>query len=189
MNGAEAFSPDGQWLLGQAPELENYYVAAGMRSNGIASAGGVGTVIADWIVEGRPPFDMLGMHNNKRFLRDRVKEVPSLTFSLNYPHSEFSTGRALRTSPIFPKLQIAGAQFGQVMGYELPMFFKTKKPQCLELGMLGLDAQEEAASSRGENLQLPIAKTETFYSPPWFHAAAEEFQATREAVSLCDYSS
>ena len=78
-NGAEAFSPDGQWILGQAPELENYYVAAGMRSNGIASAGGVGTIIADWIVKGRPPFDMygldiarcLGMHNNKRFLRDR----------------------------------------------------------------------------------------------------------------------
>ena len=115
--------------------------------------------------------------------------MPSLTFSLNYPHSEFSTGRALRTSPIFPKLQIAGAQFGQVMGYELPMFFKSKKTQCLDLGMLGLDAQEEAASRQGENLQLPIAKTETFYRPPWFHAAAEEFQATREAVSLCDYSS
>jgi len=196
-NGAEAFSPDGQWILGQAPELENYYVAAGMRSNGIASAGGVGTVIADWIVKGRPPFDMygldiarcLGMHNNKRFLRDRVKEVPGLTFSLNYPHTEFSTGRALRTSPIFPKLQIAGAQFGQVMGYERPMFFKLKKPQSLDLGLVGLDAQEEAASSQGETLKLPIAKTETFYRPPWFQAAAEEFQATREGVSLCDYSS
>lgn len=59
---------------GQAPEISNYYVAAGMRSNGIASAGGVGTLIADWIVNGRPPFDLygldisrcLGMHNNKR---------------------------------------------------------------------------------------------------------------------------
>ena len=121
-NGAEAFSPDGQWILGRAPEVENYYVAAGMRSNGIASAGGVGTVIADWIVNDRPPFDMygldiarcLGHHNNKRFLRDRVREVPGLTFAMNYPHSEFTTGRALRTSPIFPKLQLAGAQFGQV---------------------------------------------------------------------------
>ena len=54
----------------------------------------------------------LGHHNNKRFLRDRVREVPGMTFSLNYPHSEFTTGRALRTSPIFPKLQLAGAQFG-----------------------------------------------------------------------------
>ena len=115
--------------------------------------------------------------------------MPGLTFSLNYPHSEFGTGRALRTSPIFPKLQVAGAHFGQVMGYERPMFFKLKKPQSLDLGLLGLDAQEEAASSQGETLKLPIAKTETFYRPPWFQAAAEEFQATREAVSLCDYSS
>lgn len=196
-NGAEAFSPDGQWILGQAPEINNYYVAAGMRSNGIASAGGVGTVIAEWIVNGRPPCDLygldiarcLGMHNNKRFLRDRVREVPGLSVSVGYPHTEFTTGRALRTSPIFPKLQQAGAQFGQVMGYERPMFFKLKKPQSLDLGLMGLDAQEEAASSRGETLKLPLAKTETFYRPPWFQAAAEEFQATREAVSLCDYSS
>jgi len=196
-NGAEAFSPDGQWILGQSPEINNYYVAAGMRSNGISSAGGVGTVIADWIVRGRPPFDMygldivryVGMHNNQRFLRDRVKEVPGLNFSLQYPHAEFSTGRALRTSPIFPKLLAAGAQFGQVMGYERPMFFKLKRPQSLDLGLLGIDQAEEAASSQGETLKLPIAKTGTFYRPPWFQAAAEEFQATREAVSLCDYSS
>ena len=196
-NGAEAFSPDGQWILGQSPEINNYYVAAGMRSNGISSAGGVGTVIADWIVRGRPPFDMygldivryVGMHNNKRFLRDRVKEVPGLNFSLNYPHTEFNTGRALRTSPIFPKLLAAGAQFGQVMGYERPMFFKLRGPKSLDLGLMGLDAAEEAASSQGETLKLPIARTDTFYRPPWFQAAAEEFQATREAVSLCDYSS
>ena len=196
-NGAEAFSPDGQWIIGRAPENNNYFVAAGMRSNGIASAGGVGTVIAHWITEDRPPFDMydldiarcIGYHNNKRFLRDRVKEVPGLNFAINYPHSEFQTGRALRTSPIFPKLQLAGAQFGQVMGYERPMFFKIKKPQSLDISLLGMDAQEEAAASQGETLKLPVAKTETFYRPPWFQAAAEEFQATREAVSLCDYSS
>jgi len=196
-NGAEAFSPDGQWILGQSPSINNYYVAAGMRSNGIASAGGVGTVIADWIVRGRPPFDMygldvvryVGMHNNQRFLRDRVKEVPGLNFSLQYPHTEFNTGRALRTSPIFPKLLAAGAQFGQVMGYERPMFFKLKRPQSLDLGLMGIDQAEEAASSQGETLKLPIAKTGTFYRPPWFQASAEEFQATREAVSLCDYSS
>ena len=207
-NGAEAFSPDGQWILGRAPEIENYFVAAGMRSNGIASAGGVGTIIANWIgntdsqyssgliscisVEGRPPFDMynldiarcLGHHNNKRFLRDRVKEVPGMTFSLNYPHSEFTTGRALRTSPIFPKLQLAGAQFGQVMGYEKPMYFKAKKPQSLDMGLMGIDAAEEAAASQGETLKLPIAKTETFYRPPWFQAAAEEFQVKSETFNF-----
>jgi len=196
-NSAEAFSPDGKWVLGQAPEISNYYVAAGMRSNGIASAGGVGTLIADWIVNGRPPFDLygldisrcLGMHNNKRFLRDRVKEVPGLNCAIDYPHPEFNTGRALRTSPIFPRLLNAGAQFGQVMGYERPMYFKLAKPQSLDLGLLGIDAQEEAESSQGETIKLPISITDSFHRPPWFQAAAEEFQASREHVTLCDYSS
>ena len=126
----------------------------------------------------------LGHHNNKRFLRDRVKEVPGITFSLNYPHSEFTTGRALRTSPIFPKLQLAGAQFGQVMGYEKPMYFKAKKPQSLDMGLMGIDAAEEAAASQGETLKLPIAKTETFYRPPWFQAAAEEFQVRKSFLGF-----
>ena len=201
-NGAEPFSPDGKWIIGRAPENQNYFVAAGMRSNGIASAGGVGSVIAHWITEKRPPFDMydldiarcIGYHNNKRFLRDRVKEVPGLNFAINYPFSEFQTGRALRTSPIFKKLQLAGAQFGQVMGYERPMYFKIKNPHLdsLDMGLLGMDGQGEAAASKGGNLKplnLHVAKTETFYRPPWFQAAAEEFKAAREAVALCDYSS
>ena len=107
-----------------------------------------------------------------------------MTFSLNYPHSEFTTGRALRTSPIFPKLQLAGAQFGQVMGYEKPMYFKAKKPQSLDMGLMGIDAAEEAAASQGETLKLPIAKTETFYRPPWFQAAAEEFQVKSDTFYL-----
>ena len=64
--------------------------------------------------------------------------------------------------------QLAGAQFGQVMGYEKPMYFKAKKPQSLDMGLMGIDAAEEAAASQGETLKLPIAKTETFYRPPWF---------------------
>jgi pyruvate dehydrogenase phosphatase regulatory subunit len=75
------------------------------------------------------------------------------------------------------------------MGYERPMFFKLKKPQSLELGLMGLDQQEAMDSSQGEMMKLPLAKTEVFFRPPWFQAAAEEFQASREAVTVCDYSS
>ena len=60
-NGPEAFSPDGQWIVGQAPEIQNYYVAAAMRTIGAGAAGGVGEVIANYIVEGRPPFDMYNL--------------------------------------------------------------------------------------------------------------------------------
>ena len=60
-NGPEAFSPDGQWIIGQSPELQNYYVAAAMRSIGAGAAGGVGEAIANHIAEGRPPFDMYNL--------------------------------------------------------------------------------------------------------------------------------
>lgn len=66
----------------------------------------------------------LGLHNNRKFLRDRVKEVPGMHYALQYPHHEFKTGRNLRMSPIYPKLKEAGAIFGQVMGYERPTWFQ-----------------------------------------------------------------
>lgn len=66
----------------------------------------------------------LGLHNNRKFLRDRVKEVPGTHYGLQYPHNEFKSGRNLRMSPIYPKLRQAGAVFGQVMGYERPTWFE-----------------------------------------------------------------
>lgn len=66
----------------------------------------------------------LGLHNNRKFLRDRVREVPGMHYALQYPHLEFKTGRNLRMSPIYPKLREAGAVFGQVMGYERPSWFQ-----------------------------------------------------------------
>ena len=126
----------------------------------------------------------LGMHNNRRFLRDRVKEVPSLNSAIPFPHYEFSTGRALRTSPIFPKMVLAGAQFGQVMGYERPMFFKLKKPQSLELGLMGLDQQEAMDSSQGEMMKLPLAKTEVFFRPLWFQVKIKRFMHQKPSYSM-----
>ncbi|KAJ8959314.1 hypothetical protein NQ318_022000 [Aromia moschata] len=124
-NGPEAFSPDCKWIVGEAPEIRNYLVAAGMKTVGIAAAGGVGKATAELVVNGETDFDMyelevsrfLGLHNNRKFLHDRVKEVPGLHYGLIYPFNEFQTGRNLRMSPVYPKLREAGAVFGQVMGY------------------------------------------------------------------------
>ena len=98
---------------------------------GISAAGGVGRATAELIVNGETSLDMyeldvsrfLGLHNNRKFLRDRVREVPGMHYGLQYPHHEFKTGRNLRMSPIYPKLREAGAVFGQVMGYERPTWF------------------------------------------------------------------
>ncbi|CAH1984235.1 unnamed protein product [Acanthoscelides obtectus] len=98
-NGPEAFSPDCKWIVGETPEIRNYLVAAGMKTIGIAAAGGVGKATAELIVTGDTDFDMyelevsrfLGLHNNRKFLRDRVREVPGLHYGIMYPFHEFQT--------------------------------------------------------------------------------------------------
>ncbi|XP_044734678.1 pyruvate dehydrogenase phosphatase regulatory subunit, mitochondrial isoform X2 [Chrysoperla carnea] len=178
-NGAEAFSPDCKWIVGESPEIRNYLVAAGMKAVGISAAGGVGRATADIIINGYTNYDMyeldisrfLGLHNNRKFLRDRVKEVPSIHYGLPYPLHEFETGRNLRMSPIYPALREAGAVFGQVMGYERPNWFDPD-----HVPIVG-------------TRPFRIAYTKTFYKPPWFDRVAAEYAACRETVGLSDYSS
>ncbi|CAK9803481.1 Pyruvate dehydrogenase phosphatase regulatory subunit, mitochondrial [Anthophora plagiata] len=182
-NGPEAFSPDCKWIVGEAPEIRNYYVAAGMKTVGISAAGGVGRATAELIVNGSTSVDMyeldvsrfLGLHNNRKFLRDRVKEVPGIHYALQYPHHEFKTGRNLRMSPIYPKLRQAGAIFGQVMGYERPSWFQLDEDNDLET----IDGFQ----------RYKIAYTNTFNKPPWFEPVWEEYAACRETIGLSDYSS
>ncbi|XP_046467486.1 pyruvate dehydrogenase phosphatase regulatory subunit, mitochondrial isoform X1 [Neodiprion pinetum] len=182
-NGPEAFSPDCKWIVGEAPEIQNYYIAAGMKTVGISAAGGIGQATAELIVNGSTSLDMyeldvsrfLGLHNNRKFLRDRVKEVPGMHYALQYPQHEFQTGRNLRMSPIYPKLREAGAVFGQVMGYERPSWFQP--------------ADENDIDPIDGSRKYKIAYTNTFGKPPWFDYVANEYAACRETVGLSDYSS
>ncbi|KAL2723148.1 hypothetical protein V1477_019739 [Vespula maculifrons] len=182
-NGPEAFSPDCKWIVGEAPEIRNYYVAAGMKTVGISAAGGVGRATAELIVNGSTSLDMyeldvsrfLGLHNNRKFLRDRVKEVPGMHYALQYPHHEFKTGRNLRMSPIYPKLREAGAVFGQVMGYERPSWFQPLNESDLD------------STDIFQNYKL--AYTNTFSKPPWFERVSLEYATCRESIGLSDYSS
>jgi len=90
-NDPEPYSPDAEWILGQVPEIRNYYVAAAMRSSGVGAAGGVGEVMADFVQHGKTKFDMLNLdiqrflplHNNRKFLRDRVREVRTKNIKKN----------------------------------------------------------------------------------------------------------
>ncbi|KAK6644016.1 hypothetical protein RUM43_000281 [Polyplax serrata] len=181
-NVPECFSPDCEWILGEAPEVRNYFVASGMKAVGVAAAGGIGRVTADWIVNGYTSHDMyemdisrfLGLHNNSRFLRERVKEIPGLHHGLMYPFHEYKTGRNLRMSPIYPKLREAGAVFGQVMGYERPTHFDR-------------DSWEERLPDGSRPYK--IAETNTFGKPAWFDLVASEYSACREAIGFSDYSS
>ncbi|XP_067144980.1 pyruvate dehydrogenase phosphatase regulatory subunit, mitochondrial isoform X2 [Centruroides vittatus] len=180
-NGAESFTPDCKWILGEAPEVKNYFIASGMKSIGIEAAGGVGKVTAEWMHHGEPTIDVwdldirrfLGLHNNPLFLRDRMREVPSLHYSLHYPFAEFNTGRCLRMSPIYPRLKAAGAVFNQTMAYERPAYFDP-------------NLKDEPDIQEGGRR---IAFTETFGKPPWFEKVQSEYHACRERVAILDYSS
>ncbi|MBT5414887.1 MAG: GcvT family protein [Rhodospirillaceae bacterium] len=132
LNGPESFTPDGLPLIGPAPGLEGFWVAAGMNSGGI-TASSSGAVVAEWLVEGESEIDTTAMdlrrfapaQNGERFLKARVSELPSFHFDIHSPGHDFQTGRGLRRSPLHDRMAAAGAVFAAATGYERPVWFET----------------------------------------------------------------
>jgi glycine cleavage system aminomethyltransferase T/glycine/D-amino acid oxidase-like deaminating enzyme len=130
-NGPESFTPDNQFILGRAPEVPNFFVGAGFNSVGIASAGGAGRALAEWIVEGEPTMDLTAVdirrfapfNGNVRWLRERVGEVLGLHYEIGWPNREMRTARPFRRSPVHHLVEAAGASFGSKMGWERPNVF------------------------------------------------------------------
>jgi len=130
-NGPESFTPDNQFILGEAPELRNFYVAAGFNSVGIASAGGAGRALAEWITAGEPSMDLTAVdirrfaafNGNTQWLHDRVAEVLGLHYAVPWPNRELASARPFRRSPAYHLLAAAGACFGSKMGWERANFF------------------------------------------------------------------
>ena len=121
-NGPESFTPDDRYHLGEAPNLKNFFVAAGFNSIGIQSAGGAGKVLADWIVDGHPPMDLwdvdlrrnLPFQNTASYLHDRTKEGLGLLFAMHWPFRQFETARQVRKSPLHERLVTKNACFGEL---------------------------------------------------------------------------
>jgi heterotetrameric sarcosine oxidase gamma subunit len=130
-NGPESFTPDNQFILGETPELRNFFVGAGFNSVGIASAGGAGRALAEWIVEGEPSLDLSAVdirrfarfNGNNHWLHDRVSEVLGLHYAVPWPNRELATARPFRRSPAYHLLKQANACFGSRMGWERANFF------------------------------------------------------------------
>ncbi|MDP3822382.1 MAG: FAD-dependent oxidoreductase [Burkholderiales bacterium] len=170
LNGPESFTPDGNFILGEAPELRNYFVAAGFNSAGIANSGGAGRLIAEWIVGGEAPSDLWDVDirrfgpfmANRKALSERTGETLGLHYAMRWPRQELVTARPLRTSPLYDLLGAKGAVFGGKSGWERANYFKP----------LGAP---DAAHSLGR--------------PQWLAWVIEEQRATREAVALYDQTS
>ena len=171
INGPESFTPDNNFILGEAPELRHFFVAAGFNSMGIASAGGAGRALAAWIVEGAPTEDLwpvdirrfAGFEGDDAFLKDRVSEVLGLHYMMPWPLRELEKARPVRRSPVYDRLRAKGACFGSKMGWERANWFATG----------GAPARMEYSWGRGT----------------WFDRAAEEHRAAREAVAVFDQTS
>lgn len=176
-NSPDTFTPDGRWILGETPEVNNYFVAVGTNGNSIQGAGGIGKAVASWIIKGHPtselfPFSIqrfLDVHNNRKFLEQRVKEVVGKHYSIPYPNMEYKSGRKLRCSPLYSVLEQRRAVFGSVMEYERALYFDT-------------------SISRGQG-PLPELPPNGYFKPKFFNFIQDEYHACRSAVGIIDISS
>ena len=116
INGPESFTPDGNWIIGEAPETRGVFVGAGFNAFGIASAGGAGMALAEWVAKGEPPFDVWPVdirrfgrnHLDTDWVRTRTLEAYAKHYAMAWPHEEYRSGRPLRRSPLWQRLQGPG---------------------------------------------------------------------------------
>jgi 4-methylaminobutanoate oxidase (formaldehyde-forming) len=169
--GPESFTPDLSPVVGEAPELKNYFVAAGLNSIGILTGGGLGRVLANWIITGQPDVDITGFNidrlhvyqSNPEYRRLRTVESLGMVYQCHYPYRSMKTARGAKRSPIHAQLEAHGAYFKDVSGWE------------------GADWYTPDGSK-------PEPGPLTFGKPSWWENWAAEHKATREGVILMDMS-
>jgi len=171
INGPESFTPDGNFILGAAPECKNMFVGAGFNAFGIASGGGAGWVLAQWVIDGEAPLDLWGvdirrfasMHRDRQWVCDRTLEAYGKHYTIAFPHEEYESGRPRLVSPLYNRLQASGAVFGSKLGWERPNWFAPADMEPKDIYSMGRQN--------------------------WFKPVGEEHRHVREAVGIFDQSS
>jgi sarcosine dehydrogenase len=173
LNGPESFTPDGNFILGEAPELRNFFVGAGFNAFGIASGGGAGMALAEWATKGEAPYDLWPVdirrfgkvHHSTDWVRTRTLEAYGKHYTIAWPSEEMQSARPTRRSALYGHLKAAGACFGEKLGWERPNWF--------------------ADLSVGE---VPVDRY-SYQRPGWWDQVRREHLACREAAALIDQSS
>ncbi|MDO8838880.1 MAG: FAD-dependent oxidoreductase [Parvibaculum sp.] len=173
INGPESFTPDGNFILGEAPELKNFFVGAGFNAFGIASGGGAGQALAEWVVKGEAPYDLWPVdirrfgrpHFDTDWVRTRTLEAYGKHYTIAWPFEEHLSGRPCRRSPLYAHLKEQQACFGEKLGWERPNWFA-----------------DPAAGETPEDRY-------SYGRQNWFAAVGREHKATREGVTIFDQTS
>jgi len=171
INGPESFTPDGNFILGAAPECANMYVGAGFNAFGIAAGGGAGWALAEWAMKGEAPLDLWvvdirrfsNLHRDRDWVSNRTLEAYGKHYTVAFPHEEYETGRNRIVSPLYQRLKDNGAVFGSKLGWERPNWFA---PPGTE--------QHDVYSMGRQN---------------WFVPVGDEHRLVRERAGLFDQSS
>ena len=165
-NGAICYTPDGNPIVGPAWGLKNFWINEG-HSFGITAAGGAGWQLAEWIIDGEPTIDMLGVeprrygdYATKSYLKEKNEEAYRNVFIIHYPDEERSAARPLRTAPCYERMKKLGAVFGQKFGWERANFFVTD----------GMEQKDDWSFRRSK----------------WFKAVEKECKNVKENVGLLD---
>jgi 4-methylaminobutanoate oxidase (formaldehyde-forming) len=171
VNGPESFTPDGNFILGLAPECANMFVGAGFNAFGIAAGGGAGWVLAEWAVNGEAPLDLWvvdirrfsTLHYDRDWVRERTLEAYGKHYTIAFPHEEYETGRPRILSPLYDRLKKRRAVFGSKLGWERPNWFAPE----------GVEPKDVYSMDRQN----------------WFGPVGEEHRHVREKVGIFDQSS
>lgn len=169
--GPESFTADNQHIMGEAPGIRDFYVACGFNSRGIGGGGGIGKMMAEWIVRGHPTMDLwesdvrrvMPHQGNEAYLRNRVGEALTRSYAMHWPYQQYESSRDQRHSPVHAFLNTRGACFGEVAGWERPNWF----------------------APSGEEPRYRYS----YQRSNWFFAARQEHLAVRTAAGLYDASS
>ncbi|HEX4047847.1 MAG TPA: FAD-dependent oxidoreductase, partial [Elusimicrobiota bacterium] len=168
INGPEAFTPDGTFIMGESPEVRGFFVAAGFNAHGIAAGGGAGKATAEWIVNGEPSLDLWAVdirrfsrhHRSPKFILDRTSEAYGHHYSVAWPDLDWKSCRGLRRSPLYETLKRQGACYASKQGWERPNWFAPS----------GVEPVEALGWGR----------------PNYFSYVGAEHKAAREGVVLFD---
>ena len=170
-NGPESFTPDGNFILGEAPQQPGFFVGAGFNAFGIASGGGAGMALAEWVAKGEPPMDLWPVdirrfgrpHFDTDWVRTRTVEAYGKHYTMAWPSEEHDSARPTRRSALYDRLKARGAVFGEKMGWERPNWFAGPDDVARDIY--------------------------TYQRPNWHGAVGREHRAAREAAVLIDQSS